>query len=132
MTYRGANSSIESIRLHSRVEPPARVHIAVCAFRILEFFSSDLIVSANYAFMGMWRNSLRRIPPVGISPVEIRGAVPCRGASTGFMVATGGVLSENGHGGPGVRLGDGKTEAEGVPSQGGRGDALLRPDLYTS
>ena len=28
--------------------------------------------------------------------------------------------------GPGVCLGDGQTKAEGVPSQGGRGDALLR------
>ena len=38
-----------------------------------------------------------------------------------------GVLSEGyGHGGPGVCLGDGQTEAEIVPSQGGRGDALLR------
>ena len=36
------------------------------------------------------------------------------------------------HGGPGVCLGDGRTEAEGVPSQGGRGDALLRRmPLYT-
>ena len=44
------------------------------------------------------------------------------GASTRFMVASGGVLSEGyGHGGPGVCLGDGQTEAEG-----GRGDALLR------
>ena len=44
-----------------------------------------------------------------------------------FIVASGGVLSEGyGHGGPGVCLGDGQTEAEGVPSQGGRGDALLR------
>ena len=39
-----------------------------------------------------------------------------------------------GHGGPGVCLGDCQTEAEGVTSQGGRGDALLRrmpptPDL---
>ena len=39
-----------------------------------------------------------------------------------------------GHGGPGVCLGDGQTEAEEVPSQGGRGDALFRrmppiPDL---
>ena len=46
-----------------------------------------------------------------------------------------GVLSEGyGHGGPGVCLGDGQTEAEGVPSQDGRGDAVLRrmppiPDL---
>ena len=52
-----------------------------------------------------------------------------------FMVASGGVLSERcGHGGPGVSLGDGQTEDEGVPSQDGRGDALLRrvapiPDL---
>ena len=39
------------------------------------------------------------------------------------MVASGGILSE-GHG-PGVCLGDGQTEAGGVASQGGRGDALL-------
>ena len=45
---------------------------------------------------------------------------------TRFMVASGRELSEGyGHGGPGVCLGDGQTEAEGVPSQGGRGDALL-------
>ena len=31
-----------------------------------------------------------------------------------------------GHGGPSVCLGDGQTEADGVMSQGGRGDALLR------
>ena len=49
------------------------------------------------------------------------------GAPTRFMVASGGVLSEGyGHGGPGVCLGDGQTEAEEVPSQCGRGDALLR------
>ena len=48
------------------------------------------------------------------------------GASTGFMVASGGDLSEGyGHGGPGVCLRDGQTEAEGVPWQGERGDALL-------
>ena len=38
----------------------------------------------------------------------------------------GGLSEGYGHGGPGVCLGDGQTEAEGVPSQGGRGDALLR------
>ena len=44
-----------------------------------------------------------------------------------FVISTGGCLSEgNGHDEPGVCLGDGKTEAEGVPSQGGGGDALLR------
>ena len=35
-------------------------------------------------------------------------------------------LKRYGHGGPGVCLGDGQTEDDGVPSQGGRGDALLR------
>ena len=41
--------------------------------------------------------------------------------------ASGGVLSGGfEHGGPGVYLDDGQTEAEGVPSQVGRGDALLR------
>ena len=49
------------------------------------------------------------------------------GASTGFIVASGGVLSEGyGHDGHGVCLGVGHTEDEGVPCQGGRGDALLR------
>ena len=42
------------------------------------------------------------------------------------MVASGGVLSEGyGRGGPGVCLGDSKTEAEGVPSQRGRGFLFL-------
>ena len=46
-------------------------------------------------------------------------------ASTGFIFASGGVPSEGyGHGGSDVCLGDGHTEAEGVPSQGGRGDAF--------
>ena len=47
-------------------------------------------------------------------------------ASTRFMVASGGVLSRNGHGRLGFCLGDDQTGAEGVPSQCGRGDALLR------
>ena len=49
------------------------------------------------------------------------------GAHTGFMILSDGVLSEYGHrpGGPGVCLGDGQTEAERVPSQSGRGDAVL-------
>ena len=48
-------------------------------------------------------------------------------AATGFMAASVAVQSEGyGHGGLGVCLGDGQTEAEGVPSQGGRGDGLLR------
>ena len=48
-------------------------------------------------------------------------------ASTGFMAALGGILSEGyGHGGHGVCLGGGQTDAERVPSQGGgRGDKLL-------
>ena len=56
-----------------------------------------------------------------------KGLDHAEGATTRFMVASGGVLSEGyGHGGPGACLGDGQTEAEGVPSQGGGGDALLR------
>ena len=55
------------------------------------------------------------------------------------MTASSGFPSEGyGHDGPGVCLGDGQTEAQGVPSQGGCGHALLRrmppvtPDLtYT-
>ena len=72
-------------------------------------------VSANYASVGIWRDSLQRIPPIGYFLVEIRGAGPCR-ASTGFMFASGGDLSEGyRHGGPRVCLGDGQMEAEGVP-----------------
>ena len=71
------------------------------------------------ASMGMWRDSLRRIPPIRFFFVEIRGAVHAERAPTRFKVASGGVLSEGyGHGGPGVCLGDDQTEAEGVPSQG--------------
>ena len=33
--------------------------------------------SVNYTSMGMWRDSLRRIPPIGFFPVEIRGPGPC-------------------------------------------------------
>ena len=59
--------------------------------------------------MGKWRDSLRMIPFIG------------------FMIASCEVLSkEYEHGGPGVCLGDGLTDAEGVSSQDGRGDALLR------
>ena len=90
---------------------------------------------SEYASMGMWHDPLRRIPPIGFFLVEIRVAGPCRGASTDFTVASGGVLSEGyGHSGPGVCLGNGQTEAEGVPSHGGRGDALPRrmtPHLFT-
>ena len=61
------------------------------------------------------------------SDYRTEGLDHAKGASTGFMVASGGVLSEGyGHEGPGVCLGDGQTEDEAVPSQSGRGDALLR------
>ena len=88
--------------------------------------SIDQLVSANYASMGMWRDSLRRIQSdTFLSRSE--GLDHAEGASTGFKVASGGVLFEGrGHGGPGVWLGDGQTEAEGVPSHGGRGYVLLR------
>ena len=56
-----------------------------------------------------------------------KGLVHAEVASTRFMVASDGGLSEGyGHGGPGVCLGDVQTEDEGVPSQGGRDDALFR------
>ena len=77
--------------------------------------------------MGMWRDSLRRIPPIGFFSSRSEGLVHTEGATTRFMFASGGVLSGGyGHGGPGVCLGDGQTEAEGVLAQGARGDALLR------
>ena len=61
------------------------------------------------------------------SLIRLKSTMPTgHGAPTGFM-SSGGILSEGyGHIGPGVCLGDGQTEAEGVPSHGGRGDALLR------
>ena len=43
----------------------------------------------------------------------------------------GGLSEGYGHGGPGACLGDGQTESEEVPSQGGRGDALLRRNPHT-
>ena len=57
-----------------------------------------------------------------------RGDEPyTEGSPACSVVASGGVLSEGyGHDEPRVCLGDGQTEAGGVPSQGGRGDALLR------
>ena len=51
-----------------------------------------------------------KIPLIGFFFGEIRGAGPCRGASTHFM--SGGGLSEGyGHDGPDVCLADGQTEA---------------------
>ena len=84
--------------------------------------------------------------PAGTTPIWTCGATPCggsrpsntflskseglvhaEGAPTRFVVASGGVLSEGyGHDGPGVCLDDDQTEAEGVPSQCGRDEALLR------
>ena len=78
--------------------------------------------------MDMWRDALRRTQPTGFCPVEIRGGLD----HTDWGVhrlhgCAGGIPSEGyGHGGPGVCLGDGQTEADEVPSQRGRGDALLR------
>ena len=63
-----------------------------------------------YASIGMWRDYLRRIPPIGFFLVEIRGAGPCRG---GAHTLHGCVRWSPGYGhdGPGVCLGDGQTEA---------------------
>ena len=80
--------------------------------------------------MGMWHNSLRTIPSIGFVLPRFERLDHADWASTGLTFESDGVLSEGyGHGGPGVCLGDGQTEAEGVPSQGGRGDALLRRTL---
>ena len=84
--------------------------------------------------MGMWRDPCEGSRPLDPFLPRSEGLDHAEGASIGFMVASGGVLSEGyGHSGPGVRVGDGQTEAEEVPSQGGRDDALLRrytiPDL---
>ena len=51
------------------------------------------------------------IPPIRYFLVEIRVVGHAEGATTGFMVVSGGVLSERyGHGGSGVCLGNGQTE----------------------
>ena len=69
----------------------------------------------------MWRDYLRRIPTIGFFFVEIGEAGPGRrGAHSSWLRKVESYLKD------GVSLGDGQTEAEGVPSQGGRGDALLR------
>ena len=53
----------------------------------------------------LWRDSLRRIPPIGFFLSRSDGLVHAEGAPTRFMVASGGVLSEGyGHCGPGVCL----------------------------
>ena len=56
-----------------------------------------------------------------------RGWTMQRGASTGFMVVSGGNLSEgHGHDGPGVCLGDGQIEVEALPVQGGCSNTQLQ------
>ena len=52
---------------------------------------------------------------MGMAAWRLPGRWPDGGLSEGY-----------GHGGPGVCLEDGQTEVEGAPSQGGRGNALLR------
>ena len=52
--------------------------------------------------------------------------VHAEAASTRFMIASGGVLSEGcGHGGPGVCMGDGQTEASEGYGHGGLGACLV-------
>ena len=43
--------------------------------------SLSFVKESNYASMGMWRDSLRRIPPIGFFFVEVRGVGPCRGGA---------------------------------------------------
>ena len=93
-----------------------------CAHQFINqsFFISFHSILYTYAFIGMCRDSLRRIPPIGLLLSKSEGLVHAEGALTRFMVASGGVQSEGGgHGGPGICLGDGQTEAKGVLSQGG-------------
>ena len=64
--------------------------------------------NTNHASTGMWRDFLRRIPPIGFCLIGSPGARPCRAPPTCFVLTTGGVLFEEyGCGGPGVCLGDG-------------------------
>ena len=58
--------------------------------------------------------------PLSIQCMFCRCATQAEGAPLRFMVASGGVSEGCGHGAPGVSLGDGQTEAEGVPSQATR------------
>ena len=61
-------------------------------------------------FMNCWLEIHVLLPK--FFPVMIRGLNHAKGPSTGFMVASGGVLpEENGDDDPGVCLGDGQTEA---------------------
>ena len=65
---------------------------------------------------------LLKIPPIGFFLLEIQGLNHAEGRPWLRLVES----YLNGHGGLDVCLGDGKTEAGGIPSQGGRGDAVLR------
>ena len=68
-----------------------------------------------------------RIPHNGFSLVAIRRLNHAEEPPACFaFVSDGDSIQGNGRGGPGVFLGVDQTEDEGVPSQGGRGDALLR------
>ena len=60
---------------------------------------------------------MKKMPDLGVicPPWRLPGRWPDGGLSEGY-----------GHDGLGVCLDDSQTEAEGVPSQDGRGDALLR------
>ena len=102
-----------------------------------------LVLSAFYQMLASNLANRRLFRPTSrapTTPLWARGATPCEGsrsldsflprseeASTGFMVAPCGVLSEEyGYGEPGVCLSDGQTKGVGVPPQGGRGDPLLQ------
>ena len=76
---------------------------------------------------GHVRDSLRGIPPIGFFLVEIRGAGPWRGASTrSWLRQVESFLKDTGMVGLASAWAMRPEEVEEVPSQGGRGDALLR------
>ena len=75
-----------------------------------------IVRERQLAFLGMWRDSLRRIPPTDSFFSKSEGLDHTEGPPARLMVGSRGVQSEGyGHVGSGVCLGDGQTEAHRVP-----------------
>ena len=83
--------------------------------------------SVNCASTSIWRVSLQKIPPIESFLVGIREDWPCRWAARAFRGCARWIsIQRTWIDVTPVCLGDGQTEAEGVPSQGGRGDTPFR------
>ena len=65
----------------------------------------------KYASMGMWRDSLRKIPPIGFSLPRSEGLDHAGGVHRLHDYVRWSVSEEYAHDGLGVCLGDGQTEA---------------------